>query len=237
MCPVCEQRFLENSLPLPLVERLGMDRRNFYAPCLRDSLLSPGDDHLGREEALQYLRDLSAHMGGIPNQGFGGQSGNLDGLNDEERLKLIRLNLRKPSVRRVKELFGSWLQGLIAASVLEDRTRPTVYGTQTVARDGHICFSLGEKTIDDFLYQHGIKHEKEPPYPDSSLRADFRVGDTLIEYFGLAGNPDYNARAEEKKRICKRHDIPLIAIYPQDLAGAQRLRRKLAGLLPDDTNV
>jgi hypothetical protein len=110
----------------------------------------------------------------------------------------------------VKELFGSWLEALIEAGILEDGTRRTARGTQCVAIDGHFCLSLGEKTIDDLLHAHGILHEKEPRYPEGNYRADFGVNGVFIEYFGLKGNTDYDKRSEFKRRLCKKHGIKLI---------------------------
>jgi len=110
----------------------------------------------------------------------------------------------------VKTLFGSWLKALIEAEVLEDGARRTSRGTQCLAKDGHVCLSLGEKTIDDLLHSHGITHEKEYPYPERDFRADFLVDGVFIEYFGLTGDPDYDAKTRLKQRICKKHEIKLI---------------------------
>ena len=58
-------------------------------------------------------------------------------------------------------------------------------GTYCIARDGHMCNSLAEKTIDDFLSMHGVPARREPLYPDQIHRGDFLVLDFMIEYFGL----------------------------------------------------
>ena len=143
----------------------------------------------------------------------------------------MKLNSGKPTVRRVKAVFGSWLNVLIEAGILENGTRPTARGIQSIAKDGHVCLSLGEKTIDDFLFHNGIIHDKEPRYPEGNYRGDFKVGNTIIEYFGLTGDPEYDAKSKEKIRICKKHEITLIAIYPQDLVSQKRLENKLLALV------
>ena len=65
-------------------------------------------------------------------------------MSTDERLAVLKELKRKPALRRVKELFGSWFKALIDAELLEDGARRTSLGTQCLARDGHMCFSLGE---------------------------------------------------------------------------------------------
>lgn len=229
-CPLCGNEFVEDSLPAPLTRRLGFDQLDFCSPCLRDSIWTERDN-VSREEVLKYLRDLEDILQRVPSQGFGQGENDLRLLSTAERLRLLKVLRRKPSVRRVKELFGSWLEALIEAGILEDGTRRTARGTQCVAKDGHVCLSLGEKTIDDFLHANGILHEKEPRYPEGNYRADFRVGKVFIEYFGLKGNTEYDKKTEVKRRLCKKHGIRLIAIYPSDLVSSKRLEGKLVELL------
>jgi hypothetical protein len=143
-------------------------------------------------------------------------------METEDRVALLRLLQRKPTVKRIKTVFGSWLNALIQAGVLEDGARKTSRGIQSIAKDGHICLSLGEKTIDDFLCAHDIPHEKEPRYPEGNYRGDFRVGNAFIKYFGLAGNPEYDAKTTKKIRLCKKYGIVLGAIYPQDLISQKK---------------
>ncbi len=228
-CLLCKQKFVEDSLPVPLVERLGIDRLDFCAPCLRDTVLQgTGDDSASAESIGKYLRALATAIGCVPTQNFGEGTTDLLDLDTKERVAVLKLLRRKPTVRRVKALFGSWLNALIQAGVLEDGTRRTSRGIQTIAKDGHVCLSLGEKTIDDFLYAHGIHHEKEPRYPEGNFRGDFKVKKAFIEYFGLAGDPDYDSKIKEKVRICRKHGITLVAIYPQDLVSQRKLENKLA---------
>lgn len=230
-CLLCLKRFVEDSLPMPLIERLGIDRLDFCAPCLRDTVLQgSGNDSVSEKDALQYLQDLASLIERVPSQNFGEGMTDLLDMQNEERLALLKLLRVKPSVRRVKSLFGSWLNALIQAGVLEDGTRKTSRGIQSIAKDGHVCLSLGEKTIDDFLYARGVHHEKEPRYPEGNYRGDFKVDSAFIEYFGLAGNPEYDAKIKEKIRLCKKHRITLIAIYPQDLISRKKLESKLSVL-------
>jgi hypothetical protein len=135
----------------------------------------------------------------------------------------------RPSVKRVKDLFGSWLGALLAAGLLENGSRRLMRGTQCLARDGHVCYSIGEKTIDDFLTEMGVPHEREPHYPESSLRADFKIAETFVEFLGLKGQPDYDEKTAAKERLCAAHRLRLILIDPKDLVSRSTLARKLLG--------
>jgi hypothetical protein len=229
-CPLCNQKFIEDSLPVPLVERLGIDDLDFCAPCLSEALFE-GSGSCSKGEVLNYLRDLADMLQRVPNQNFGEEENDLKGLDFQERLTLLQILKRKPTIGRVKELFGSWLNALVQAGILEDGARRTSRGTQCLAKDGHVCLSLGEKTIDDFLYGYKIAHEKEPHYPEGNFRADFFVDGIFIEYFGLAGDPEYDAKTKLKQRICKKHGIQLISIYPSDLVDIEKLEGKLFRVL------
>ena len=237
VCPLCQERFVEDSLPHPLVQRFGIDNLDFCAPCLRDTVLRAGDDAALREEVVTYLRDLTEVLQQIPHQGFGEGLDDFRGMDFNQRLAVLRVLRRKPTVRRVKEVFGSWLQALIESEILNDDARRASRGIQCLAKDGHVCLSLGEKTIDDYLHTHGIFHEKEPAYPEGNYRADFAVKGVFIEYFGLQGNPEYEQRTKEKQRICKKHCVDLVSIFPKDLVNVATLESKLQQVLPGTLQV
>jgi len=166
----------------------------------------------------------------IPHQSFGTAMTDLHGMSTDQRAAVLRVLDHRPSPARIKQLFGPRLNVLVAAGILEDDVRRTQRGIQCLALDGHICLSLGEKTIDDFLHANGIPHEKEPGYPEGGYRGDFLVGEVLIECFGLAGNPEYDARTREKKRICELHGVTLISLFPSDLVNGAKLASKLKAL-------
>jgi hypothetical protein len=235
VCPLCNEKFVEDSLPAPLTKRLGMDHLDFCAPCLKKIVYQgTGNKNAPREQIMEYVRDLTQVLEQIPHQGFGEGISDFDGMDSEYRAAVFRVLQRKPSTERVKILFGSWLQLLIEAGVLEEDARRTMRGTQCVAKDGHVCLSLGEKTIDDFLAAHEIAHDREAEYPESSYRTDFVVNGIFIEYFGLQGDSDYDNKTKAKVKICKAHDVELISIYPADLANLSKLEKKLKVLLAEN---
>lgn len=229
ICPLCNEKFIENSLPQPLIERLGINQIDFCAPCLRDTVLqNTGDDTLSKEEIIQYLKDLSNEIKRVPSQNYGEGMYDLYGLNTTERLAILKILKRKPIASHVKKVFGSWLKALIEAEILEDGTRRMNRGTQCLAKDGHVCNSLGEKTIDDLLSALGIPHEKEPKYPEENYRADFKVNNVFIEYFGLTGNPEYDEKTKMKKILCEKYRITLVSLFPMDLIDSKKLEEKIS---------
>jgi hypothetical protein len=232
ICGLCHNRFIENSLPFPLVKRLGIDRLEFCAPCLRDTVLSKsGYDNASEDQIKKYIRGIYKITGVFPNSNYYVGYNDLLNLDYEQRLEFLKLLKIRPSNLRVKEIYNSCANAYQQAGIIGEYLLTTSRGIHTVANDGHLCLSLGERTIDDFLYEHGIEHEKEPSYPDSNFRADFRVGDILIEYFGMAGDPEYDKKTKIKKGICRTNQIQLISIYPNDLRDEKHLERKLAILL------
>lgn len=239
-CPLCGNIFQEDSLPHPLVKRLGGPKHlDFCAPCLKVCLLrgfylapeKKVKDKSTKKEIIDFLNRLTVVLERVPAQNVGQGMFDLIDVSFDKRLDLLRILKNRPSEDRVKEVFGSWLKALIEAGILVDGTRETSRGTQTIALDGHTCLSLGEKTIDDFLYTRGIAHKKEPRYPDSNFRADFQVGDVFIEYFGLAGDAAYDVRIKEKIRLCEMHGIKLVTLYPKDLIATTKLEKRLSEFL------
>ena len=90
---------------------------------------------------------------------------------------------------------------------------------------------MGERTIDDLLNELDISHTREPPYPEGKFRGDFLVGTTIIEYLGLIGSADYDAKTRKKKQICVDHGIPLLLIKPSDIADIPALTTQLKDLV------
>ena len=118
----------------------------------------------------------------------------------------------------------SWFRAMYEAGSLPDGTVPSGRGIKCIAIDGHECGSLDEKTIDDFLTHNGIKHYKEPLYPYHSVlnpnkrkRGDWKIGDKIIEYFGLEGNTTYDERTKDKIQLAAETGIDLIGLYPDDV--------------------
>jgi len=169
------------------------------------------------------LFELVELMGFVPPQDFRG----IDALRrvPRERRPEVILHLWKMrSAGEYKDKFGSWLEALIAAGVLSDGCYRTGKGTKCLAKDGHECRSLAERQIDDWLCDEGIPHTIEPFYPyhpelnpNERSKADWEVNGVFIEYWGLAGDKEYDRRMRIKRKLAKESNIVLLEIYPDDL--------------------
>lgn len=122
---------------------------------------------------------------------------------------------------RAANLFGSWNKTLIAADLVPNRSHDNrMYRrVATKAQDGHLCDSISEAIIDNWLTAHCIAHRRDVPYPATHHLADWGIQKNIfMEYFGLAkDSPRYDRAVRRKRNLCRRHGIKLIEIYPQDL--------------------
>lgn len=228
-CAVCDMVFHESSAR---VERLGLDQIDICTPCLIP-LISSGSSSMSKEGVLEYLRALAEAVGRVPVSDFGRQQEALIGLSTQKRVAVLKLLSERPSLQLIERHFGSWFAALVASGVLADGARQGTFGTECLAKDGHRCLSLAEKTIDDFLTAEGVAHQKEVPYPDGKYRADFGVPGALIEYFGLQGREDYALKTRTKIELCRSVGMRLIEIYPEDLVHDSKLRKKLGPILSE----
>ena len=123
-----------------------------------------------------------------------------------------------------KRIFGDWAHLLNCAGLLA-ASRSGHSGYRSIASDGHVCLSVGERTVCEYLTKIGIAHEKEPLYPydaqsnpGEKLRADFRVGSTLIEFAGRLSDDQYVERLKVKQNLALAHGLTWICITDKDLA-------------------
>ena len=221
-CAVCGESFLTSSLKAGVWRDLGTD---FCGVCLARAFWLDGDPLPTREAIVEHITALYVTWERVPPQAIA--SRDVFGTSFEQRRELVKILIGRPGIERVRETFGSWFEALVAAGVLDGAAQRMIRGTRCLANDGHLCLSIGEKTIDDLMYAAGIEHTKEPPYPEGRMRADFKVGDTLVEYFGLAGDADYDAKIELKRVQAAKHGFALIEVYPADLADASALTARL----------
>lgn len=114
-----------------------------------------------------------------------------------------------------RKLYGTWNNAIKAAGF---EPNPVMFANRQVAKDGHECDSLAEKMIDDYLFDMGIQHERNCPYPEGDYTADFKIQNKFVEYFGLAGElTKYDELVAIKKSIAAKHKMNLLEIYPKIL--------------------
>jgi len=163
----------------------------------------------------------------------------------EEVIKIIREAAQKlkrtPSKRELRNIndscrknFGSWNNAVLAAGFIPNRSHDNRMYKRANAKalDGHLCDSISELLIDNWLYKNGIPHERDVQYPKTYHKADWKifVGDKeiFVEYFGLANDsPRYDRSIKEKEMLCKKHNISLIGIYPKDIYPQNYLENNL----------
>jgi len=129
--------------------------------------------------------------------------------------------------------FGTWNNAIKAAGY-EPNERWFSSSKDLFAKDGHLCKSISEIIIDDWLSENNIFHFREIPYPEGRYCCDFVVRDIFIEFFGLAGAfnvfPYYNEIMKKKKEMCKKYNIRLIELYEKDLYNLDQTLGEKLGL-------
>ncbi|MDO8559383.1 MAG: hypothetical protein Q7R84_03560 [bacterium] len=164
----------------------------------------------------------------------------------QELINIIKVKTqelgRVPARREIKEsdscrkFFGSWNNAVIAANLQPNRSdsQRMYKRTNTKALDGHLCDSISELLIDNWLAKNNVPHERNTPYPNTHHKTDWAISiknrKTFVEYFGLANDsPRYNRAMKEKIELCRKNKISLIAIYPWDIYPKNLLEDNLKG--------
>ncbi len=155
----------------------------------------------------------------------------------ESLREVIAIAADIPTNPKIQREFGTWADALRVAGVYGPDTRSNSFGIQSRASDGHLCHSLGERLIDDWLTVNDIPHGREPYYPGSSHRGDFLVGDIVIEFFGLAGIDEYDAIIAEKRRIAATEGLVVIDLYQRDINDWEETMCALAARLGIDNPI
>ncbi len=122
-----------------------------------------------------------------------------------------------------RRVFGSWNKAILASGF---KPNPVLFAKRWLAKDGHICNSLSEKIIDDFLTRNNIQHLKDVYYPNQrKFSADFVVkGKYWVEFVGLKGVlKRYDRLFKRKTLLAKKNGIKIIELYPSDLFPKEKL--------------
>ena len=118
VCSCCSREFLESHLSHGLIARVGVDAIDVCPACLSQALQTPGSAASSRETVIAVLQGLSREL--IRPLKTTDLSGRLDlrGLTPDARASVVQALRVKPTVARVKELFGSWDAALAEASAV-----------------------------------------------------------------------------------------------------------------------
>jgi hypothetical protein len=189
---------------------------------------------MGRLQIAAWVRELVEAAGFVPDRGFPSAVGDLAGFDTPQRTAILRVLERQPTRARVRRVYGSWFHALVGSGVLAGDSLRMSRGTYCLAVDGHLCRSLGEKRIDDLLYESGVVHEREPQYPGHRFRGDFLIGDLIVEYLGMSGDARYDEKQRAKREAARSTRLRVLELLPTDVVNAPALRRQLehAGVLP-----
>ena len=169
---------------------------------------------------------MNKAIGQIPRPNFGFNFGDLVNLDRSQQRAVFEILYNKPSKKCISKTCGSWSLALADSGVIKGGNRNT-RGFECWADDGHYCRSIGEKIIDDWLHENGIKHTREPKYPEGKFRADFEIDGKFIEYCGMAGNPEYDSKIEIKKSIALKHNIELVCLESKHIVNTNALTEAL----------
>lgn len=100
--------------------------------------------------------------------------------------------------------------------------------------DGHALRSTYEQRVCDWLYRREIEHYVEPAYPwDRRYHADFRIGSTFVEVWGVTNNAAYERRKAMKIKRCAEEGVPLVEINHWQFANGRKWWRALERVAGD----
>ena len=193
---------------------------NLFASICPTCMTKAFSDRIKTKKAvtLKSLYDLFMFVGKVPTRDYASFFYLYQDPQNIVALVKLLIGCRTPDGYAVD--CGSFFAALVEAGVLPAGARKMRIGSIVLAKDGHICFSIPEKDIDDYLSARAIPHAKEVHYPGSLMRADWEITDstprTFIEYFGLVGNSDYDAKVRQKRDLAALHGIRLLEIMPGD---------------------
>ncbi len=225
-CEICERSFYPQSSWE--YEWVGAVSPRYCFRCLKMAFSSSSDFfrklNFTNEQRLQNwkigLLEFVNFFGFVPSSNLGKRKifAGLNNLRVEKDFmkEAIKIAALLPNKSEVCTQYKSWAHFLADCNQL---TKVGVFGTQSIASDGHHCLSFGERAICETLTKNKLNHDKEPYYPKDSelnpnggMRADFKVGDCLIEFAGLMTREDYKQKMLIKKELATRHNIKLLVI-------------------------
>jgi hypothetical protein len=117
-----------------------------------------------------------------------------------------------PEVKNV-----NWWE-LLHQAGLVGKFKQTELGVQGEASDGHWCLSLLEWKFCNALSANGVEHSKEPRYGTANFtRADYQIGELLVEIAGLLNRDDYLRKLLAKLNYAKENRLRVLVFTPKQV--------------------
>lgn len=224
-CAFCGDDFWPNLLDSTGIQRMGLPR--YCAPCVRMTATDVWSlGHINGDLLKPMLVTIAQKFyeltGVFPYQNI--KRTPIGALTDQERDTWMGLYMLVPRPDTVQQLFGSWREYLHAAGMLEGSPRRGHSGYVTVANDGHVALSVGERLVCDWLHRNGVAHEKEPVYPThpelnpaGKLRADWLIGDCWVELAGRMPDPKYAQKMATKQELAQACGLRHLVLLPAEV--------------------
>jgi hypothetical protein len=108
VCSCCSREFLESQLPHTSIARVGVNGINVCDRCLAEALYAKGSLAATPEAVIAVLQTLSSALQRPPKGSDLNGRLDLKGLSGDARATVVQALRIKPTVARVKDLFGSW---------------------------------------------------------------------------------------------------------------------------------
>jgi hypothetical protein len=215
-CAVCGRKYQRIQIPQYLPHRLLS-----FEDCCLGCPLYPSKE----KDFPVLMRRLVEACGFVPDGKFHfEQRAFVERIVEDKFIALASAYVDLGGAPYISQKYGSWMKAVLLSGILGSRAKATKRGIVCIAKDGDLCRSIGEMTIDDWLFDRGIAHEKEPKYPlhpvhnpRGGMRGDWKVGDVYVEYFGLVGDPTYDSRVQKKHSLARELGIKLLPIFPSDM--------------------
>jgi hypothetical protein len=172
------------------------------------------------KEALEYLKIFCNIIEGIPSV----NDWNIPIYSPDNVKDLHDVWIKSPNSDYFKNMYGDFRAALIKAELIPESAINSKFGVMCISKDGHFCRSMAEQKIDNWLFNNNIPHETEPIYPkheifnkNGRLRADWKIGDNFVEYFGLPEDKKYAEKMEKKRNLANALNIELIELFYEDI--------------------
>lgn len=175
---------------------------------------------INENEALELLIEFCNIIEGTPSV----DDWNFPTYTPDNVKKLHDIWVKAPNSDYYKDIFGDFRAALIKTNLIPKAALNSKFGIMCIAKDGHFCRSMAEQQIDNWLFENNILHEIEPFYPkheefnkSGRMRADWKIGDKFVEYFGLPDDKKYAEKMQKKRNLAKSLNIDLVELYYEDL--------------------